>query len=338
VPFLELDLAQPVYASPTFMTRSLPSAWLAASVAVLCVLPLTAAPQQGTWQRTDTSVAWQTGSTVAWRFTFDSKYGKPFFDPLGPVGGPSLTNFKPQDHPWHYGLWFSWKYINGVNYWEEDRTSGKSQGATRWDAPEIVTEPDGRATMTMNLTYQPLSGHVDMTETRRIVVSAPDRDGGFTIDWRSTFVAGSEGAVLDRTPMPGEPHGAVNGGYAGLGARLAAAPLAMTVVTTEGPVTAFVNDRARPNAAAVACNFSEDGRDVGAIAIFSDPANIGARAPWYLINNATFRFADPAILAPAVKTLKAGETWTLHYRIALSRSAWTPESLRSEMNAWEAGR
>jgi hypothetical protein len=34
--------------------------------------------------------------------------------------------------------------------------------------------------------------------------------------------------------------------------------------------------------------------------------------------------------------LKAGETWTLHYRIALSRSAWTPESLRSEMKAWEA--
>src|SRR5688500_19719288 len=42
---------------------------------------------------------------------------------------------------------------------------------------------------------------------------------------------------LDRTPMPGEPNGAVNGGYAGLSARLAAAPVTMTVMSTEGPVT-----------------------------------------------------------------------------------------------------
>jgi hypothetical protein len=317
------------------MTRACRSLALAGLAAALFTLPLSAVRQQGTWQRTDTSLAWQSGSNVVWKFTFDPKYGKPFFDPLGPVGGPSLTNFKPEDHPWHYGLWFSWKYINEVNYWEEDRTSGKSQGATRWDAPEITTAPDGHATLSMHVTYTHPSGRVDMTETRRLSVSAPDAAGGYTIDWRATFVAGSDGAVLDRTPMPGEPNGAVNGGYAGLGARLAAAPLAMTVVTTDGPVTAFVNDRARPNASAVACNFSENGHDAGAIAIFSDPANIGEHAPWYLINNATFRFADPAILAPAVKTLKPGETWTLSYRIALSRSAWTPESLRSAMTAWE---
>src|SRR5882672_8277076 len=72
------------------------------------------------WQRDDQSIAWHEGSNVVWRFSFDDKKGKPFFHPIS-AGGTAFTNFKPQDHPWHYGLWFSWKYINHVNYWEEDR-------------------------------------------------------------------------------------------------------------------------------------------------------------------------------------------------------------------------
>jgi Methane oxygenase PmoA len=288
----------------------------------------------GDWQRDVTSLSWRVGSDVVWRFSFDDKNGKPFFDPLRPVGGPSLTHFKPEDHPWHYGLWFSWKYINGANYWEEDRTSGKAEGATRWAAPTIATESDGRARIAMSLTYTHPSGRVDMTETRAISVSAPDAAGGYTIDWRSRFVAGLEGAVLDRTPMPGEPRGAVNGGYAGLGVRLPSAPLVMSVVTPDGPVTNFVSGRARPNASAVGCNFADNGTTVAALAILSDPANIGELAPWYLIDTAQMRFADPAVLAPAVRKMAPGEAWMLHYQVAVSRTAWTPESLRAAIARW----
>jgi hypothetical protein len=110
----------------------------------------------------------------------------------------------------------------------------------------------------------------------------------------------------------------------------------MSVVTPEGPVTNFVSDRARPASAAVACNFADAGRDAGAIAILSDPANIGPLAPWYLINSPALRFADPAILAPAVRTLAAGEAWNLHYRIAIRRTAWTPETLKAALAAWLA--
>lgn len=312
--------------------------WVQAVVliaAVTSVSPQTQARSAaGEWQRDDTSLAWRVGPDVVWRFSFDPNSGKPFFNPLSPVGGPSLTNFKPEDHPWHYGMWFSWKYINGTNYWEEDRASGKAEGATRWTVPVIATQPDGRATIRMNVTYTHPSGRVDMREAREIAVSAPDGAGGYTIDWRSHFTAGPEGAVLGRTAMPGEPNGAVNGGYAGLGVRLPSAPLVMSVVTPEGPVTNFVNDRARPNAAAVGCNFADGDKTVAALAILSDPANIGEKAPWYLINNPTMRFADPAVLAPAVRTMKAGEEWTLRYQVAVSRTAWTPETLTAALRRW----
>ena len=295
---------------------------------------LSAAPRTD-WVRDDTSLAWRVGSQTVWKFSFDPKYGKPFFDPLAPVGGPSLTNFKPEDHPWHYGLWFSWKYINEANYWEENRTTGKAEGLTSWEPPAIETQADGRASIRMALRYIHPSGRVDLTETRTLQISAPDPAGGFTIDWRSIFTAGPAGAVLDRTPMPDEPNGQFNGGYAGLGARLASAPLVMTLVTPEGPVTEFARNRARPDANAVAANFSEGGATVGAVAVLSHPANLGDRQqPWYLINDPTMRFLDPAILGPAVRRLSAGETWDLRYRIAVRRDAWTPDTLGAAAADW----
>jgi len=303
-------------------------------VVALALAAVSAAPA-GEWQRDAGSIAWRQGPDVVWRFSFDPKFGKPFFDPLGPAGGPRLTNFKPEDHPWHYGLWFSWKYINGANYWEENRTTGKAEGLTSWKQPAVETHADGRASLAMDLAYTHPSGRVDLTETRRMVVSAPAADGSFSIDWQSRFVAGSAGAILGRTAMPGEPNGAFNGGYAGLGARLASDPLVMTLVSTEGPVTEFTRNRARPHAAGVGANFAENGVHVGGIAILSDPANIGERAPWYLINEPAMRFIDPAVLAPAVRTLKAGEIWTLTYRILLSKAVWTPESLRAAVGAWK---
>jgi hypothetical protein len=290
---------------------------------------------RGAWERTDHSLAWKVGDSTRWRFSFDPKAGKPYFHPVTVGNGPSLTNFKPEDHPWHYALWFSWKYINHVNYWEENRVSGQAAGATRWSTPVIDARPDGSARITMQLTYTRPTGETDLTEARVLDVSAPAADGSYTIDWRMRFTAGKEGAVLDRTPMPGEPNGVINGGYAGLSARLAAAPATMTVMSTEGPVTDFRGDRARPNAAAVAGNFTLDGRDIGGVAILSDPANIAERAPWYIIDDRRdFRFICAAILAPAVRTIPANSELALRYRVSVRPNAWTREGLVEAMRGW----
>ena len=291
------------------------------------------------WVRDSVSVSWKSNGATLWRFSFDPASGKPFFNPIALRGNPSFTNFKPEDHPWHYGLWFSWKYINHVNYWEENRVSGQAAGATRWSTPTIDARPDGSARITMRLTYARPTGEVDLTEARVLDVSAPASDGSYTIDWSMRFTAGKDSAVLDRTPMPGEPNGVINGGYAGLSARLAAAPATMTVMSTEGPVTEFRGERARPNAAAVAGNFSLDGRDIGGVAILSDPANSGAQAPWYIIDNKRdFRFICAALLAPSPRTIPAGGELALRYRVAIKPTAWTQAELRSAAERFTARR
>lgn len=296
-------------------------------IAVILLL-LCSASARADWQKDGVSVAWRDGSNVVWRFSFDPSKGKTYFDPLS-VNGRALTNFKPEDHPWHYGLWFSWKYINKANYWEENRQTGKAEGVTRWTTPDIETQLDGSATIKFRVSYTHPSGRVDLTENRELKVSAVKADGSYAIEWLSDFVAGKEGAVLDRTPMPGEPDGKVNGGYAGLGLRMAAPPLTFSALCSTGAVSRFVNDRARPFAPAVAFNFGKDGADVGGIAIFSDPANAGENAPWYIVNSKDMRFACAAILAPKVLTLKPDEELKLHYRIAVSPKAWTADALKA---------
>jgi hypothetical protein len=111
---------------PVNKTKLLPGC-KAASVGFL-MLGLFQSAARGEWQRDDKGLAWVSGTNVFWRFSFDPAKGKPFFHPLAPSGNIPLTNFKPVDHPWHYALWFSWKYINHpndpkhVNYWEENST------------------------------------------------------------------------------------------------------------------------------------------------------------------------------------------------------------------------
>ena len=285
------------------------------------------------WKVDETSVAWVEGSQTVWKFSFDPHATKPYFHPLSVRGGPVLTNARPEDHPWHYGLWFSWKYINGANYWEEDRKTGRAEGTTAWTAEVDKLKPNGDAALVMlQVDYTHPSGRTDLKESRAIRISRPSADGSYFIDWRADFIAGPEGALLDRTPMPGEPDGKVNGGYAGLGVRFAPAPLDIAFVTSTGPIDTFVESRARPAAPGIAANFRAGGREAGGIAIISDPANSGIDAPWYIVNNpeAQMRFACAALLAPKPLQLKPGATLSLHYWIVVQPGAWTAQALKEQ--------
>jgi hypothetical protein len=173
-----------------------------------------------------------------------------------------------------------------------------------------------------------------MTELRELRVSAPAADGGFSIDWLARFTVGDKDLVLDRTPMPGEPGGQVNGGYAGLSARMVPLPATMSVVTTAGPVERFVSNRARPNAAAVACNFRDGSEDIGGLAFFSDPANAGEDAPWYIIDSKQMPFICQALLAPKPRSVVAHDEFTLRYRIGVSPKAWTQAGLEAGQKEW----
>ncbi len=164
------------------------------------------------------------GETLATYSFSTSDSAKPYIHPLRTVAGVPLTAFQPSDHVWHRGLWFSWKYINGVNYWEEapkeidGRLLSVSDGRTEVAGNETVTFGPQQAEVTTWIDYVAPTGRKVMTERRLVRLCAPQSYGDFSIDWEHDFTVGDEAVTLGVTPVtPETPWG----GYAGLGWRAA---------------------------------------------------------------------------------------------------------------------
>jgi len=265
-----------------------------------------------------------------WQFNFDPSLHLPHFHPLATADGQTLTWDSPPDHAWHHALWFAWKFVNKVNYWELDRKTGKSPGVTTWQFPRALPYANGSARIEIHLTYQPAGadGEPVMVEKRLMETSPVDDEGGYHIDWTSTFTAGEKDVVLDRTPIPGEPGGKGWGGYAGLSVRLAKDLMDPVAVSSDGPVE-LEGDKYRGKHTAMDYAGVVGGKEAG-IAILDHPRNLNHPTPWYVIVGEPMRYFSPAVICYKPHTLKAGEAMTLRYRILVHPGRWDADRLKKE--------
>jgi len=286
----------------------------AATGKVTIPVPSDAAKTGYQWRRSDKLLALVKNGKTVWQLNFDRKLGKPYFHPLSLADGTELTWDSPPDHPWHHGLWFSWKHINGLNYWEEDRTTGQSQGRNELVDVKVVTHDDYSALIEMAISFHPPGKTPVLTEKRALEVSAPDEQGQYHIDWGSTFTSGDQDVVFDRTPIPGEPEGKAWGGYAGLSVRIAKDISNWQVIDSEGRKGMEAHGK---NARWMDfAGQTPDGKAAG-IAIFDHPKNLKHPVPWYVsVDTKTpFGYFSPAILFNKPYTLKAGKSFQLRYRV-----------------------
>jgi hypothetical protein len=279
-------------------------------------------------QQPNRSVSLQQGDTVVWQFHYGPDDPKPYFHPVALPDGRVLTWNRPPDHVWHHGLWFCWKYINGVNYWEPD-ASGKPPGRTEWSDVQIATGDDGTARIQLDLDYHPAGGASVLTERRVVEISAPAADGRYFFDWVCRFTAGQNDVELNRTPLPGEPGGQAWGGYAGLSVRLAGELTDRGATSTDGPVPFNAEDRYRGRALALDYHGLVDGRAVG-VAICDHPQNLNHPSPWYVIRSQAMSYFSPAVICYAPHTLPAGQSLTLRYRVIVHPDRWDAERLQAE--------
>lgn len=98
------------------------------------------------WRESESSTALFYGDQIVWQFNYGPKLDVPYFHPVATVSGQVLTWARPPDHVWHHGLWFSWKFINDVNYWEFDPKTGRPNGRTAWSNVEVETFNPERCT------------------------------------------------------------------------------------------------------------------------------------------------------------------------------------------------
>ncbi|MGN0853683.1 MAG: DUF6807 family protein [Kiritimatiellia bacterium] len=179
--------------------------------------------RQSKLEQTKTGVRMMRNGRTLWNFEFDPPEGRPHFHPLTLPGGRTLTDIRPKDHVWHLGYWFSWKFINGVNYWEPadaKRQGTEPEGRTR--VVKTAVRRDGLdCAIDMALEYGPRAEpRPVLAEDRKILIDPPDPNGGYTITVRHKFTALTD-VTLDRTPPHGDPAtGVWGGGYAGPTIRL----------------------------------------------------------------------------------------------------------------------
>jgi hypothetical protein len=287
------------------------------------------APATWTWdEQADKSVALKRGEQVVWRFNYAADQNKAYFHPVALPGGPVLTWDKPPDHVWHHALWFSWKFLNGVNYWEIDRKTGKPAGRSQWANVKVATRPDHSARISMDMTWRDPDDKAVLTGTRTVDVSAPDETGRYHFDWTCTFTAGKKDVLLDRTPLPGEPGGKGYGGYAGLSLRLAKDLIDRKAVTPTGPVK-FEQDRYRDKAPAMDYNGTIGGKAVG-VAVCDHADNLNHPTPWYAIASKKMSYYSPAVICYKPHTITAGKTLTLRYRVIVHADRWDAKTLKTE--------
>jgi hypothetical protein len=223
-------------------------------------------------------------------------------------------------------MWFSWKYINGTNFWENAPGSDRPAGRTQWLPPQVNTFPDRSALIRMKLLYT-AEGNDLLDEIREIKIHPPKPDGSYVIDWNARFTALAEQVNLDRTPLPNEPNGKAWGGYAGLSLRLANFS-DRKAATDSGPAIFNPQDRYRGKHAAFEYNGKLDDQDVG-IAVRGFDSNLNAPSPWYSIRSKVMSFFTPAVICYGAHEMQRGDRFTLRYSIHIHPERWDSNTLKS---------
>jgi len=267
------------------------------------------------WMQTDTSLALMNGTNIVWQYNFNNRFGKPYFHPVR-AKNSIITCVSPPDHPWHLGLWFSWKFINGINYWEyleglKPGVSGyRSEGITEIKKIVLNKKTDYSADILMDLVYHPENGGSVLNEKRNINVTPPLRDGSYYIDFDYNFKALADEVVLDRTPIEGEPEGKSWGGYAGLSIRFSQDYTSPVVIAPADTINFRKNDW-------IYMGFNTLTGERAGISILHNPAYTTASASWYVISNPEipFFYYSPAILFDRKIILKKDESLHLKYRV-----------------------
>lgn len=271
------------------------------------------------------SVSFQRDGNTLWTFHHHPAEGKPYVHPLATTRGTVFSDLRPDDHVWHRALWFSWKFINGVNYWEENRETQQSDGWTRMRTVDRVVSPERVVTLSLALDYGPgQAADSLLKEARTVVIHPPDESGAYRLDWSSTFTA-VETVVLDRTPLPGQPNGQGWGGYAGYSLRLSQDVLGGIFANSEGLSGAAANrKRARWMSYSVP--------NQGSVLILDHPENFNYPSTWYHVQD--MPYFSPAVIHDGPHTLQAGASLTLTYRVVVHPDALAPAAAEREWKQW----
>jgi len=274
-------------------------------------------------------------SALPWTYVWDARR-RPFVHPVATPAGHVLTVDAPDDHPWHHALWFTIKFVNGENFWEEYDAYGVLRHPT-----EPTTSTDGRA-ITGDLEWIRPDRQTVVLRERRSLTHVPIDDDAYAIDLDTTLTPEVD-VVLDRTPFT------TWGGYGGLTFRGRADLRRTRLLASDGTEHERVlGDRG----AWLDLSGTVDGALAG-IAMLDHPDNPNHPVPWYASTRADTYGASPgggadgddeaddwsnfvnaAFLWDGPISLAANDTLTFDYRVIVHDGIWDRAQVQEQYDAW----
>jgi hypothetical protein len=264
---------------------------------------------------------------MPWSAVWDAP--RPFLHPVRTPGGALLTANAPADHPWHHALWFTIKFVNGENFWEEYDAFGTLR--TR-----VVDDlPDGGARATIDW-VRPDGGGVALTETRTLTRRTVD-DAAEAIGWDEELVPAVD-SVLDRTPFT------TWGGYGGLTLR-GAPDWHDTRLTLAGGTRhdRLLGERAEWCALSGLVPYPDGREDVAGVVLADHPSNPRYPTPWYGSNRAATygegwaNFLNAAFLWDEPLTVAAGEPLRLRHLVVVHDGPHDRAAIAAAVDEWTGG-
>lgn len=255
------------------------------------------------------------------RYVYGGK-PKPFFHPLCTPSGHCLSLFEPHDHVWHRGLWYTIKFVNGENFWEEREPYGTQVLAL---PPNVTHGADGAITVSSEESWERPEGKGAVFAEKRTFVYRPLADDSYAIDFETCLTAQAD-LLLDRTPFT------TWGGYGGLVFRGNRNWQQTRLLFSDGTTS----DRpiGHPALWADLSGKIDGGLNLtGGIALFDHPENPRHPSPWYGATgaghyiNAAFLFHEPMNVA-------AGTTLYFRYRVLVHDGIWDGERLGAAYTAY----
>ncbi len=253
---------------------------------------------------------------------------RPYVHPLTTPAGAVLTVEAPADHPWHHALWFTIKFVNGENFWEEYGDFGtlRTIDVTRVDDGVQATidwiAPDGES--------------VRLKEVRTIRTTPLD-ERSYAIDWDEQLTMLTD-TVLDRTPFT------TWGGYGGLTFR-GAPDFTDTIIRLAdgtdrdralGDPSPWLSIEGTPHTWIA----TEPQNKRAGVLLFDHPDNPRSPSPWYASTKAdTYgegwaNFVNAAFLWDDPLNVAANEDLDLRYRVIVHDGHWDTDRIGAEYARW----
>ena len=240
---------------------------------------------------------------------------KPFIHPIKLPDGTVITEHEPADHIWHRGLWFAFKFVNGINYWEErDEVIGYQKILA---SPHAIFRKDKGFQINSGVWWKDQE-KIRLEEFREWCCQIQE-SGDTVLTWR-TMLTAQEDVTLDRTPFT------TWGGYGGLFVRLRNDLQDAKLVFDDGTITTrCTGERYKWGGIE---GTTPDGKDC-AVVFLPNPENTRYPEPFYGAAKPDYHFFGPAPLFHEPIVLEAGETLTYQVRVLILPRRINPEEINT---------